>query len=605
MPSTRPTVDPVLDILEELGYDFDELDGDGYKRSIREAIFRTHPDTGGKTADPEKFQILNEEFKKIRRGGPKPSEVEAKEKKSTIKGAKLLPGRGNFSADDIKPVDVEKKEGDAPALMPDRLDNIANTVDSIALLLRRQFKLETKQQRDAKIKQDKDAKDSREDDLEKKPKDKKTGLIPNAIKKPALSFFEKLKRFFLNIVIGAGAIKLMEWLKDPANAEKITKFKDFLINNAGWILGGLAAIALLPIALSLVSVVQGVLAGLSLLGPLLPALPWILGGLLVGAVAWWIGKKISRAITGGQVIGKERKENVKRLRAAGIQDATKNSLTLINEKGTGRMKVNMYGENSITGREAIPGKENKNARVNLDLMVPEHADWYVKNYGQAALDEKLAAHKSFRDTKAALIETKKDMQAEIKEMWGDKKREHFKLAREEQETLKKSGASTKEINAAWTKQNEDWNVKRDKLREQEKKIRKKHGDEAIKIGDKAESSTIDKNMSSDEKTSATIDKNMSSDEKTSATIDKNISSDEKISATVDKNLKKETNISPPNTKGNGGNTSILNGGGGGQQQSVGGGSGTGGSSTNTKFGSQDPNNYGSVSTKATYNLVGV
>ena len=93
--------------------------------------------------------------------------------------------------------------------MPDRLDNIAKTVDSIALLLRRQFKLETKQQRDARVKQDKDNKDAREDDLEKKPKDKKTGLIPNAIKKPALSFFEKLKRFFLNIVIGAGAVKLI------------------------------------------------------------------------------------------------------------------------------------------------------------------------------------------------------------------------------------------------------------------------------------------------------------------------------------------------------------------------------------------------------------
>ena len=34
MPSTRPTVDPVLDILEEMGYDFDELDGDGYKNWI-------------------------------------------------------------------------------------------------------------------------------------------------------------------------------------------------------------------------------------------------------------------------------------------------------------------------------------------------------------------------------------------------------------------------------------------------------------------------------------------------------------------------------------------------------------------------------------------
>ena len=41
MPSTRPTVDPVLDILEEMGYDFDELEGDGYKRSLKEAIIKS------------------------------------------------------------------------------------------------------------------------------------------------------------------------------------------------------------------------------------------------------------------------------------------------------------------------------------------------------------------------------------------------------------------------------------------------------------------------------------------------------------------------------------------------------------------------------------
>jgi len=567
MPSTRPTVDPVLDILEELGYDFDELDGDGYKRSIREAIFRTHPDTGGKTADPAKFQILNEEFKKIRRGGNKPSGVEVKEKKSTIKGAKLLPGRGNFSADDIKPVDVEKKEGDAPALMPDRLDNIAKTVDSIALLLRRQFGLETKQQRDARVKQDKDNKDAREDDLEKKPKDKKTGGLPKAIAKPALNFFEKIKNFFLNIVIGSAVFKMLDWLKDPANAEKIAKFSEFLINNAPAILIGLTALAALPTILTVVSVVKGILSGLALLGPLLPALPWILGGILVGAVAWWIGKKISRAITGGQVIGKERKENVERLRAAGIQDATENSLTLLDpETGKGRMMVNMYGKDSITGREWKPGDPGgKNWRPNLDLMIPEHRDWYVKKYGQAALDEKLAAHKSFRDTKAALIETKKDMQSEIKELWGDKKREHFRLAREEQETLKKSGASTKEINAAWTKQTKDWNVKRDELREEENKIRKKHGDEAIKIGD-----------------GVIIQKNSSS-------------------ATIDKNIKKETNISPPNTKGKG-NTTII--GGGSQQQSVGGGGGGTTGSSAPSFSSQDPNNLGTFSTQGMYNMVG-
>ena len=569
MPSTRPTVDPVLDILEELGYDFDELDGDGYKRSIREAIFRTHPDTGGKTADPAKFQILNEEFKKIRRGGNKPSGVEVKEKKSTIKGAKLLPVRGNFSADDIKPVDVEKKEGDAPALMPDRLDNIAKTVDSIALLLRRQFNLEKKQQRDAKIKQDKDAKDSREDDLEKKPKDKKTGLIPNAIKKPALNFFEKLKRFFLNIVIGAGAVKLMEWLKDPANAEKITKFKDFLINNAGWIVGGLAAIALLPIALSLVSVVQGVLAGLSLLGPLLPALPWILGGILVGAVAWWIGKKISKGITGGKVIGGERKENKERLRAAGIQDAKKNSLTLLDpETGQGRLKVNMYGENSITGREWKKGDPGgKNWRPNLDLMIPEHAEWYVKNYGQEALDEKLAAHKSFRDTKAALIDTKKDKQKAIREARIKHEKEFLKEAKET--GVVKSGGDAYSLMT----QNKFIDVEYNFRNKRQKEFRKKKDAEWEKI-------KLDIETEANKKAVEIGDK-----------------------AVIDNNVKPDTNVPGPSTKKKGDNV-ILDGGKGNQQASSVGGSGTGGSSGTPKIGSQDPNNYQTVSTMAMYNMAG-
>ena len=109
------------------------------------------------------------------------------------------------------------------------------------------------------------------------------------------------------------------------------------------IIGGLAALALLPTILTVVSVVKGILSGLALLGPLLPALPWILGGILIGAVAWWIGKKISRAIKGGQVIGKERKENVERLRAAGIVDAKENSLTLIDPYGKG-VKYEVWDE---------------------------------------------------------------------------------------------------------------------------------------------------------------------------------------------------------------------------------------------------------------------
>ena len=122
MPSTRPTVDPVLDILEEMGYDFDELEGDGYKRSLKEAIIiLTNKDAG----DP-RIGILIEELKKVK-GSRK---VEPKEKETTVKGknvnkAKLLPGRGNFSAEDIKS-DVEEKSGE------DKKDDIIAFLTSIA-----------------------------------------------------------------------------------------------------------------------------------------------------------------------------------------------------------------------------------------------------------------------------------------------------------------------------------------------------------------------------------------------------------------------------------------------------------------------------------------
>ena len=548
MPSTRPTVDPVLDILEEMGYDFDELEGDGYKRSLKEAIIiLTNKDAG----DP-RIGILIEEIKKVK----KSRKVEPKEKKSTIKGAKLLPGRGNFSAEDIKPVDVEKK-GDAPALMPDRLDNIANTVDSIALLLRRQFKLETKQQRDARIKQDKDTKDAREDDLEKKPKDKKTGLIPNAIKKPALNFFEKLKTFFLNIVIGSGVAALFDWIKDPKNAEKVTKFKDFLINNAGWIVGGLAAIALLPLALGLVSVVQGVMAGLALLGPLLPALPVILGGLLLGAVAWWIGKKVTNklqeSISGGgefsnlDKLAKEdlEKHGLKRMRNLG---AGKHSAELVGDDGK-PIYVNMYGKDSLTGREWKKGDAGgPTYREELTVGNPLHEAYIKKTMGE----EKLNTLKAATDRYNKAIFERKDP---LKKQMGEE-------IRAMKESTPKTGFSSSGLLGVPQHTKEEKAL----MKKKEAEIRLKY-DELVKKEFPEYYSNIN------------------------------------TLATVDKDVKPNSDVPGPSTKKKGDNV-ILDGGKGNQQASSVGGSGTGGSSGTPKIGSQDPNNYQTVSTMAMYNMAG-
>ena len=98
MPSTRPTVDPVLDILEEMGYDFDELDGDGYKRSLKEAIIKlTIKDAGDSRIEP-----LTIELQKVK-GSRK---VQTKEKKTTISPAKFLTGT-TFRPEDIKPADID------------------------------------------------------------------------------------------------------------------------------------------------------------------------------------------------------------------------------------------------------------------------------------------------------------------------------------------------------------------------------------------------------------------------------------------------------------------------------------------------------------------
>lgn len=266
------TTSPVK-ILLDLGYEIWEMEKDGYRSALMESIndlTRINPRDG-------RIAILIQALKNLKRAPDKPKINISKVLNKRITGA------------DIKPADIDDSTSTtSSALVPDRLNNVADSLDSIALLLRRQLGLEKKQQRDTKKQQDKINKDAREDKLEGKPKDKKTGLIPNAIKKPALNFFEKLKTFFLNVVIGAGVIKLFEWLKDPANTEKIIKFKDFLINNAALILGGLAAIALLPVLGGIMGVLGALKGGLLLLKPAL-ALLFSPAGLAALALALGIG----------------------------------------------------------------------------------------------------------------------------------------------------------------------------------------------------------------------------------------------------------------------------------------------------------------------------
>ena len=577
-----------------------DLSGDEYATALKEFLV-VHQEG---SQDPRKdheietdvLQGIREEYNKVRKN----KDLEYSVKKTKIKGNKFFDrdeGKGKapdksqnpdisqiFNTESIKPADTdpESNTDQSSVLIPKRLDGIADSVESIATLLRRQLGLQEKQQRDAQVKQDQINKQDREDDLEKKPKDKKT--LPKAIAKPALGFFERIKKFFLNIVIGAAAYKMLDWFKDPANAEKITQFKDFLVNNAPVILGSLAALAALPVILTVVKVIKGILWGLSLLGPLLPLLPWILGGLLIGAVAWWISKKLfgEKDRYGSQQIHDERRENVRRLREAGIATATEKKLEIFDEDDK-LISAPLYGENSITGREWEEGDQfGRNKKVILNLLDPKHAEWYVANYGQEALDSKLASYTSFRETKAALISTEQDMKAELKE---EKEKWEKKWNAKVEEAGYKGLATSRfdkkghrEITAA---AHEEW-------RKKEEEIRRKYGEQSAQLGDQAESSlgiTDNDQESSDVSTGGDVVQQQ---------------------ANIDTNVKQNTNVPGPPVTSNKGQTQVIPGGSGGQTQSGGPGSGSESSSTGVpKFSSVDVQNTQIISTQAQYNKVTV
>ena len=131
----------------------DDLTYAEYETELREAMLKVHPDRGG---DEETFKILSAERDRIRKRN---SEIVPKEKKTTIKGVKLLPGT-TFRPDDIKPADVDKdSSGSSTVNIADRLNNIADALGVIGGLFKLELKaLQDKETQDLKDKAEQDKK---------------------------------------------------------------------------------------------------------------------------------------------------------------------------------------------------------------------------------------------------------------------------------------------------------------------------------------------------------------------------------------------------------------------------------------------------------------
>lgn len=201
--------------------------------------------------------------------------------------------------DSLLPIPKPEESDNTNLNISDRLDNIGEALGVIGGLFKLQLSsLQDKEAQDRKDKAEEDKK-LRESNLEAKKQDKKKKK-DTGFKVPGLGILGTLKKFFTNVALGAVSLKLLDWLKDDANQEKLRKVADWLTNNAGNIFKGLFIIAGIDLATRVLSVAMGISQVLSWLG-LLP--------LAIGALLFSLGR------IGSKRLPKHAKEVIEELRS--------------------------------------------------------------------------------------------------------------------------------------------------------------------------------------------------------------------------------------------------------------------------------------------------
>jgi len=226
---------------------------------VTEEFKRVKGKTGKFKVKPKKVDIN----KVMNRRAPTPSGA-------IVKPQKLIPP-GVDTAEEVKPkVDVENLQND----MLNGIGNILESLITIRTILGSQNKVEEKSVEKSRKETEKKKKKEREATLEKK---KPSFKLPKMLSKPVDDFFGAIKRFFTNVLLGSVVLAAFKWFKDPGNQGAIEGFSNFLQKNAPLILGGLLAIAALPIASTLLGLTGSVLGGIGIITKALGGL----GGLLL------------------------------------------------------------------------------------------------------------------------------------------------------------------------------------------------------------------------------------------------------------------------------------------------------------------------------------
>ena len=239
--------DPI-DILLEMGIDLDNLsEEEDYLSALKEAIATIQFQTKG--GGDERSAILSQEVVKVRKSR-KAADPTFKAKKTTIKpdaffdrkkpedkkeitpGQKVLPGSGTIKGGAIvKPSDIkppEKEEEKDTKLLPggDILKDILRGVNSILGTLQNQNKFTKKQSEKDRKSAERKKRGAQEDKLEKGALTKFAGGAKKLLK-PVTNFFAEVLKFIGTVLIGRLLVKIVNWMSDEKNQQKMKAIQDF------------------------------------------------------------------------------------------------------------------------------------------------------------------------------------------------------------------------------------------------------------------------------------------------------------------------------------------------------------------------------------------
>ena len=289
----------ILSILEL--EDVFDLTYEEYASLLKEAAVKGRMTNSQMTT--ESIELVTNEFKRVK---GKTGKFKVKPKKVDInKVLNRKPG-AIVKVDNLKQEDKESEaaedksdSGEFKKDVNDGINKILGSLITIKSVLDKQKGIEESTAKRERRTEEKREKSRRENKLEKKKEDKKkTKKLPEV--KPIGGFFDMIKRFFTNILIGATVLKIFKWMNDPENKSSIERFKNFMVDNAPLILGGLLAIAALPLASTLLGLTVSILSGVGTLIGALGSLGAVVGGLIgiaaAGATAFLLPKVLPESV---------------------------------------------------------------------------------------------------------------------------------------------------------------------------------------------------------------------------------------------------------------------------------------------------------------------